>query len=373
MRAEMVIAGAGVGGLLAAIILARKGLRSVVFERAPTLRPAGGALILWCNALKALERTGLRQPLLAAPSTQVVDLAEFRRHDGEFLTSLPIGEIGDRHQAETIVISRGDLLATLHAHARETAEIRFGIAVAGFRAEAEEVVVRLSDGGELRASGLVGADGLGSMVRQCLRGTEPLRQVRQELWVGIAAWERGGLRPGVTIASVGAGDRFWHTLLGDGRMFWYAAVTSRGPLREVFARWHDPIPAIVEMTREEDRLHTSMRDRSPALPWGSGRVTLLGDAAHPMTPDIGQGACQAIESAVVLGDCVAPGRPLADAFREYERRRFPRTADLTRLSWLVAHSSGVANPTACALRDLAMRFGMRSSVMSQLDWIFAGC
>jgi 2-polyprenyl-6-methoxyphenol hydroxylase-like FAD-dependent oxidoreductase len=115
-----------------------------------------------------------------------------------------------------------------------------------------------------------------------------------------------------------------------------------------------------------------MRDRSPSLPWGNRRITLLGDSAHAMTPDLGQGACQAIESAVVLAQCLGESDNVERGLRAYEQRRFRRTSDVIRMSWLVAHSSSITSPTLGVVRDLGMRFGLRAAVMSQLDWLFAG-
>jgi 2-polyprenyl-6-methoxyphenol hydroxylase-like FAD-dependent oxidoreductase len=98
----------------------------------------------------------------------------------------------------------------------------------------------------------------------------------------------------------------------------------------------------------------------------------VGDAAHAMTPDIGQGACQALESAVALGEHLRGAPDLVAALRAYEEKRFHRTADVNRLSWIVAETSGVANPLLCRARDIAMRAGLRAAAVSQLDWLLGG-
>ncbi len=378
---EIAIVGAGIAGLTAAIALEREGFRTRVFEQSPVLRAGGGALILWCNALKALDRVGLRRVLCEAPTAQEVETSEFRNHAGDFLTSIPVGDLGRHHDAETIVVSRRDLLETLLANVPRTSEVVFDVRLRAIDQDADSVVATFSDGSVRRFSALIGADGINSTVRGLLGIDAGLRHTNQDLWVGTTRSPHDDLIPGHNVATVGAGYRFWHTLLGDGRVFWYAAVPTAGrhvppakvsDLAKLFARWHEPIPAILRATEDDDVVRSPMRDRAPTLPWGSGRVTLMGDAAHSMTPDIGQGACQAMESAVVLASRLRGASDLPRALRSYERDRFGRTADINRMSWLVAHSSSVAEPTLCSLRDAAMRIGLRAAVMSQLDWLFAG-
>src|SRR5690349_11392572 len=125
--------------------MSRIGYRPVVFERAARLRASGGALILWCNALKALDRLGLRSSLLAAPSARVVESSEFRRPDGEFITGFSVAEIGRRHDAESIVVARQDLLVLLRRAAARCAPIRFGAEVVEFREEQGAVQIQLAD------------------------------------------------------------------------------------------------------------------------------------------------------------------------------------------------------------------------------------
>jgi len=376
---EVGIIGGGVGGLSAAIALAPMGVRPVVCERAAGGRAGGGALIMWCNALRALGHLDLQAAMMAVPTAQPVETSEFRRTNGEFITRMQVGAVSRRHHAESIVVARRDLIGLLQKSAARVAELRLGLALQDFTHDGDGVTARFSDGSERRFAALVGADGLGSLVRRQLGLTAPAREAEQELWVGTTRHRPSGLEPGRTIATVGAGARFWHALLGDGRAFWYATLSRKEapPIERVadlarqFAGWHAPIPELLAESDDADAVHTRMRDREPSLPWGAGRVTLLGDAAHPMTPDLGQGACQAIESAVVLGQCLRPDK-MAASLREYERRRFARTANISRMSWLVAHTSSVSSPFLCKLRDAAMGFGLSATFNSQLGWLLGG-
>jgi 2-polyprenyl-6-methoxyphenol hydroxylase-like FAD-dependent oxidoreductase len=365
------IIGAGVAGLTCAIALERAGFRAHVFEQAKNLREGGGAL----------ESIGLRRPLCSAPTAQIVETSEFRDDRGDYITSIPVGDLGRKHGAETIFVSRTDLLQTLRNHLPEGVKAHFDHRVLSFSEAPDGVMVQFSNGIEHRFDALIGADGIHSTVRGLLGLDTGLRRTPQDLWIGMAEHADRDLVPGHNVATVGVSSRFWYTVLGDGRVFWYAPVPEVGPrgpvttlpkLRDLFAKWHPPIPAILEATTDDEAFHTPMRDRPPSLPWGTGRVTLMGDAAHSMTPDMGQGACQAIESAIVLPRHLGAEPDVPRALRAYERERFLRTSDITRMSWLMAQTSTAAGPVSATLRNAGMRFGMRAMVMSQLDWLFEG-
>jgi 2-polyprenyl-6-methoxyphenol hydroxylase-like FAD-dependent oxidoreductase len=367
------VVGAGVAGLAAACALCRAGFAVTVLERAPALRAVGGALILWSNALATLDRLGLRAGLLALASTQVVARGEFRDARGELLASLPIAKLARKHCAETVVVARADLLALLAEHA---GPIRFGHELRALRDTGDEVIATVGDGGELRFALLVGADGLRSTVREALGAHQPIRRAQQDIWVGTCDGSALPLSPGVVTATVGTGRRFWRTLLGDGRAYWYATMPSServadlAGLAALYAGWHAPIADLIARTRAADAVRTSIKDRAPSPVWGAGRVTLVGDSAHAMTPDLGQGACQAIESACALAESLRTCPDLVTAVRDYERRRYERTAEVNRLSWLIARSSETPSQAVRWLRDTAIRTGLRATFLTQLDWLF---
>jgi 2-polyprenyl-6-methoxyphenol hydroxylase-like FAD-dependent oxidoreductase len=255
----------------------------------------------------------------------------------------------------------------------------------GFNAFPDDDVVtaHFADGSARDAGVLVGADGLRSIIRAQLLGDESLRETGQVAFVGIAAGCEGAIPSGTAIATVGAGLRFWAGPMRGGCVYWYATVKTsdrvreepteaRERLLELFAGWHEPIATLIDETADAELIRTTIADRAPSPRWGKGRVTLLGDAAHPCTPDLGQGACQALESAVELSRCVTEGDEVQPALRRYEQRRMWRTARITQLSWVTAMQSMVESPLACGLRDLGVRIGLRAVAMRELGWVMGG-
>jgi 2-polyprenyl-6-methoxyphenol hydroxylase-like FAD-dependent oxidoreductase len=153
--------------------------------------------------------------------------------------------------------------------------------------------------------------------------------------------------------------------MNGGRVYWFAVKNApedarspggeRDELRRIFRDWHDPIPDLIEATDEALILRNDIYDRAPLRRWGQGRVTLLGDAAHPMTPNLGQGACQALEDAVVLADCLREAGDTGAALRAYEAGRIPRTTFLVNRSRDIGRVAQWQHPLAVWARDHASR------------------
>lgn len=372
VRCRVGVIGGGIGGLASAVALRARGAEVTVFERARR-QHQGVALLIWGNAMKVLASLGVADELLRVASP--IDVTQVRDPAGQLLSELPIGEWSRRARMPSVVMRRADLVAALSGKL-DAGTVREGMELRSFEQRGEHVHARFADGSEERFDVLVGADGLCSTVRAQLLGDEPPRALRQQAWVGFAKVPAGLLAPGVATATVGRGPRFWSAPLGDGA-FWYATLNDvvhdgRAVLRDVFATWHAPIGELIDRTDDANLVTTRIRDRVPVARWGEGHVTLLGDAAHASTPDLGQGACQALESAAVLAACLERADAIDDGLRDYERARMERTATISRLCWLTSVNSTVENPLLCSLRDAAMRVGLRTVARGHLEWILAG-
>jgi 2-polyprenyl-6-methoxyphenol hydroxylase-like FAD-dependent oxidoreductase len=366
------IIGGGIGGLAAAIALRRVGIEAVVYERAPELKEVGSGLSLWSNALAALDRLGVLAPL--HPLGISGQSGAFRRPDGRVLLAMRAGQ---EATVTMLLVHRAELLGVLLDAAGRDA-VHVGTECVGLDQDEQGVSARFADGSSARGQLLIGADGLHSTVRSLLFGPARPRYGGYTAWRAVTRFDLGRLAPGETW---GRGQRFGQWGMSDGRAYWYATLSTpegqgdppqgrkRG-LSEQFRGWHAPIPELIEATDESAILRNDVHDRPPLPRWSAGRVTLLGDAAHPMTPDMGQGACQAIEDAVILADALRDAADLPSALRAYEARRLPRTRRVVRESREAGWIGQWSNPLACTFREalLRSRFVARKQA-EQLRWL----
>ncbi|MFL6075240.1 MAG: FAD-dependent oxidoreductase [Mycobacteriales bacterium] len=349
-----VVAGAGIAGLATAAALTRTGWRVTVLERAEGPGDAGAAISLWGNALRALDRLDLGDRVREVggrPGTG----GSLRRPDGRHLVR-PAAV--DGMGVEVVLLLRADLHRLLRA-AVPDGSLHLGVPVTGLAARG----VRAGDR-EIAADLVVGADGIHSTVRSA--GWPDASGPR---YAGYTTWRGVTARPvpGEYGETWGRGARFGAVPLRDGRVYWYATanrpegVADVDPHAEVarrFAGWHPLVPALIAATEPENVLHLDVRE-APALDsYVAGHTVLVGDAAHAMTPDLGQGACQAIEDAVVLAAELrtADGpAAVAAALRRYDLARRPRTRGVARTARRLGRFGQVDGRLATALRDLAVR------------------
>jgi 2-polyprenyl-6-methoxyphenol hydroxylase-like FAD-dependent oxidoreductase len=357
MRA--IIIGAGIGGLAAAIGLRRAGLDVAVYERAAALAEVGAGITLWPNAIKALRQLGLDDAIRAIGVLE--GQGGIRTPRGMLLASGAAADLEREFGAPTLAMHRADLHAAL-LEALGAEHVRLGTPCVGFDQGARSVTARFAGGISDSADLLIGADGLRSAVRAQLHGDQPPRYAGYTAWRAVLPFDHARLVAGETW---GAGARFGQVPLGDGRVYWFATENTRAgerspdgekaALLRLFRGWHAPIEQLIAATPESDILRHDIFDRPPLRRWGAGRITLLGDAAHAMTPNLGQGACQAIEDAVVLMKQLGAGGDVPAALRAYEAARAPRTARLVRQSRQIGDVGQWQGPLSVAARDLLLR------------------
>ena len=241
-----------------------------------------------------------------------------------------------------------------------------GKELVGFEQTCDGVHAFFADETEERGAVLVGADGLRSRVRGRLFGDERPRYAGYTSWRGVAP-ESELVPVGGGFESWGRGRRFGCAHVGGGRVYWFATrnapegeddgpAGSRATLLETFRGWHEPVEPLIRATEEDAILRTDIYDRDPlGKIWGEGRTSLLGDAAHPMTPNLGQGACQAIEDTVVLARCLRESDEAAGALRRYEAQRSDRTAAIVRRSRCIGWVGQLENPFLCRLRERTLK------------------
>ena len=378
--AKVVVAGGGIGGLTATIALRRAGFEVVVFERATELREVGAGLLLAANAQKALAKLGLAEAVarLGTPASA----GEIRSWRGHVLASIPAAELEKKIGTSSAAVHRADLQALLVREV-EDGTLRLGTEVEAFEQDESGVRVLFADGGQESADILIGADGLRSRVRAGLFGPKEPRYAGYTAWRAVVEPNEDLLPWGAGFESWGRGARFGCAHVGRGRVCWFATANApeggkdappgspagaKATLSHLFSGWHRPVVDLVEAAEEGTILRTDIYDRVPlGERWGTGRVTLLGDAAHPMTPNLGQGACQAIEDAVVLARCLGERGATVESLRSYERLRSDRVAMVVRRSRRVGSIGQVKNPAICWLRDRALAMIPPKAQLRQLE------
>lgn len=370
-----IVVGAGIGGLTTAIALRRAGIDVRVYERRdrPSRLLTGGGFMLWHNAFWALREIKLDERLAAASSK--ISFHEFRSDKGRRLARWSIDPESERFGAPAVALRRSVLHTILTEEAGDAVEM--GARCVGFDQDDDGVTVRFEDGGTDRADVLIGADGLRSSVRSALRhGYDlPPRSADYTAWQAIARlpgedvvpsgtffnlWGRGGLR--FLYCRLNEEEVYWDAITSDrvSRGFDMVGKTKRQAMLDAYGGWPDPVPRIVGATSEEGILPIAISDRAPehSGTWGTGRVALVGDAAHPQTLNLSQGAGQAIEDGVLLSrllsECSESGEVSA-AITQYESLRRPRTDAMVRMAWRIGTLGHWRSSFACGFRGLFMR------------------
>ncbi|MFJ2033232.1 FAD-dependent oxidoreductase [Streptosporangium sp. NPDC087985] len=359
--AHAVVVGAGIGGLAAAVALRRRGWDVTVFERAPSLEPVGSGLAIAANALKALDTIGVGDGIRRLSAIQ--GEAGVRRADGRWLVKTTEEAASAEYGDSVVVLRRAELIDALQARLAP-GTVRLGTTVK--RVDPDSGRVTIEAGGapiEVAADLVVAADGIHSPTRAALFPGHPGPR-----YSGVTAWRLfipGGGVPGRNFESWGDGKVFGVMPLADGVAYCYATDTvpagggggdQRAELLRLFGRWHAPIPELLAAASPENVLRNDVFHLPTPLPaMHRGRVALLGDAAHAMTPNMGQGACQAIEDAVVLAHVAGEGAGLAG----YTTARLERTSTIVARSASICRATRLRNPLAVRLRDTAMALAWR--------------
>lgn len=346
--------GAGIGGLAAAAALSRVGWRVTVLERAPELGEVGAGISIWPRAWGILTDLGVAERLAegARPALQ----AGLRRPDGRWLA-----KANSAAAARTpVMVHRARLHEALVAALGE-GEIRTGATVEKVRSDGRGAVVETTDGTRLEADLVIAADGIRSSIRQALHQRDDVRYAGYTAYRGITAEQVPGEGSTSGGETWGAGVRFGHLPLVDGRTYWFATANRpagetsedhHGDVSALVGDWHEPIPQLLAATPASAVLRGDICDlRLPLRRFDHGRVVLLGDAAHATTPNLGQGACAAIEDAAVLAARLTDQPDIEGALAAYDRRRRPATLGLVGASRLVGVLGQIDNAAAVAARD----------------------
>jgi 2-polyprenyl-6-methoxyphenol hydroxylase-like FAD-dependent oxidoreductase len=353
---KILIIGAGIGGLATAIALQKAGFQTALYERAPALRGIGAGISLWSNATAVLKKLDLLDE--AVSKGQVYDGLEVKNRRGELLMR---SDVGGR-ATPAICLHRADLIDLLERNCAP-GTIHPGKTIERFEQSETGVKAFFDDGETATGDVLIGADGINSRVRAQIKGDAKPVYRGYVIWRGVVDFNASGFSVKNPSETWGTGNRFGLVPIGKNRFYWYATNNQpentilspekrKAQLSSFFQDWHAPIPQIIAATAAENILQNDCYDRSPERGWSSGRVCLIGDAAHPTTPNMGQGGCLALEDAIVLTKCLQKAASHGAAFHEFENSRFPRAKFINRRSLMFGRIGQWKNGLAVGLRDV---------------------
>lgn len=372
-KSHIIIAGAGIGGLCAAIALQRSGFKVTIYEQAEKLTQVGAGLTIWENAMRVLRTLGLADEVVKAGS--ILEHFQLKTDRGEALYTIRPGGVNPGFNELSIAIHRADLHEILIA-ALTPGSLKLNKTCVGCTQTDEQVALEFSNGETDSADLLIAADGIRSTIRAQIFPHVALRYSGYTAWRGV---DEGGseVAAGMTSEIWGRGARFGIVRIDATRIYWfaivnqpagerYAAEEGKARLLREFVGWYSPVKSLIEGTPADMILQNDIYDFAPLPRWTLGRVTMLGDAAHATTPNMGQGACMAIESAYSLARSLSMEQDHFRAFARYEKERHARTARITNQSRAFGRMGQMKNGFLCGIRNWMMRLAPDGMVKSQL-------
>jgi 2-polyprenyl-6-methoxyphenol hydroxylase-like FAD-dependent oxidoreductase len=359
---KIIIIGGGIGGLCTAIALQSHGFDVTVYEKVKKLGEVGAGLTLWSNAIKVLRELGVADAVIRAGSK--VNHSQIRASNGDMLYNARMGETESQYGEPVVAIHRA-VLHEILINALGPNTLKLGAGFTKFRQDEKGVTAYFDNGESDTANLLIGADGVHSAVRRQMFPEINLRYSGYTAWRGVVETENETAL-GLTSESWGVGSRFGIVRVDKGRIYWFATSNQpagekstserrKAKLLSLFKSWHDPIRYLLDSTPADLILQNDIYDIQPFASWSTGQVTLLGDAAHPTTPNMGQGACMAIESAYVLSRSLKGETDIRSALIRYESERHARTAWITNTSWTIGKGGQVGNPFLCEVRNFLVK------------------
>lgn len=360
MNASIAIVGGGLGGLTCGIALARRRLTCTIYERAPEVSEVGAGIWLPPNALQVLDRLGMADDLMLAgvPVRRIELCAVGRRAP---LRTVELDWVVEKFGFPTVSVRRSSLQRLLVEEIGPEA-LQRGSNCVSVRQGPGSAVVDFEDGSHVEADIVIGADGLRSVVREAVEPDVPLRDSGQLCFRGLADYVLPDELAGVCRETWGGRARFGFCQVGRGAVYWFAPIAaardesvSSAEFTGLYSDFPSPVPELLANTEAESISCLRLFDIAPRRQWHKGRVVLLGDAAHPATPNLGQGGAQAMEDALALAAAVASAHDHSRAFDAYQRMRLDKARHIVRRSLRLGQVAHYRGWLARTLRDSLMR------------------
>jgi len=367
------IIGGGIGGLTIAIALQKKGIDVRVFEQAKKIKPVGAGIILANNAMQVYEKLGLRKEIEQSGNPiSSVNITDIQLKP---ISSIDLKYFEEKHRVQNIAIHRGTLQQVLINQLNKNS-LKLDHSLTNIEKTGKEYILQFKNGQTISSSIILGADGLNSVVRNQLFSENKIRHTDQICWRGVTDFALPQQYQNELNEAWGSGDRFGFVQIAPKVVYWYALLSQQNhadysvnKLNTYFRNYHSIVREIIKQTSIKT-IHTAIiSDLDPIKIWHKENVCLLGDAAHATTPNMGQGACQAIEDAYILSECLHKF-DTNKAFRAYQKLRISKAHQVVKASWTLGKIAHWKNPIAIFFRNQLMRMTPQNINRKQSEKIF---
>lgn len=359
---RILIVGGGIGGLTLAALLKNENLEIEIAERAPAWAPVGAGITLGLNAMGVLDRIGLRRD--AESRGRVMSVAKITDEKGNVLAEADFSQLAPKF-GQSIAIHRAQLHECL-ASAVGNARVRFGAEMTAIEQHPGSVIASFGDGTTGSYDLVVGADGIRSVARRAVSRDDAIDYSGYTCWRFMVEGEFGA---DFTAEMWGRGKRFGVVPLPGKLVYCFATLNapagdpemkriSVARFRKTYSEFGWAVPKILEAIQNESQLIHNDLEEVKLDRWVRDRVVLLGDAAHAMTPNMGQGAAMAMEDAVVLAREIAEvargAKPLEEALDAYQQRRWKRVQRVQEQSFRIGRAGQMSSPILCSVRNAVL-------------------
>lgn len=368
------IIGAGIGGLTMAIALEQKGIKTRIFEQADKLEPVGAGIVLANNAMQVYEKLGLRKVI--EENGTVISSMNITTSNLKSMSKVDLSLFEEKHKVRNIAIHRGALQKILLNELKHT-EIKLSHGLKRIERNDAGYLLNFKNGEQIKSAVLIAADGINSIARQNIFPNSTIRNARQICWRGVTDFNLPSQFKNELNEAWGRMNRFGFVQIAENKVYWYALKSYKGNKNELqikniekyFSKYNPLVNEIIASTKKEQVNTSEMSDLKPIDTWYKENLCLIGDAAHAATPNLGQGACQAIVDAYVLSECLDKYER-NQAFNEFQNLRQAQAHQIVKTSWMIGKIAHWANPILIKVRNLMIRLTPVSSSKKQLEQIF---
>ncbi|WP_106917485.1 FAD-dependent monooxygenase [Chryseobacterium aurantiacum] len=316
------IIGAGIGGLTLGNILKKHPYDFTIYESAPAIKPVGAGIMMAVNAMQVFDQLGLKEKIEKAGNK--IHRITLSNESMKPFSKTEILELEKKYNSCNVAIHRAELQRIL-AENLDPAAIRLNHSLKTIEKK-ENYILDFDNGTRVESTIVFGADGIKSPIRNQILKTGTIRSSGQKCWRGLVDFELPEKHHHEAFEMWGKGKRFGFVKISEKKVYWYACINERSfgrylELTDIFKEYHSLVLKLIEATAKENIICNEISDLTPISKWYSENLCLIGDAAHATTPNMGQGACQAIEDAYIIGRLLENNQDFNSVFEEFQKIR----------------------------------------------------